>query len=109
MLCADEIRLYINFDMNSMAESLKSLEHCIYRIKNWMLQNLLMLNDGKTEIIYFWISLRVGNCKITSINSVHNLGAYFDLLLNMEEFILKKVQDCQWQIHKIAKIRKYLS
>ena len=34
MLYADDTQLYINFDMNSMAESLKSLKHWIHSIKN---------------------------------------------------------------------------
>ena len=53
MFYADDTQLYIHFDSNSMAESLKILQHCIDSIKKWMLQNPLMLNDEKTEIIIF--------------------------------------------------------
>ena len=60
-----------------------------------------MLNDEKSKI-------RVGDCKITSTNSVHNLGVYFVSLLNMEEFILKRCRHYQFQIHKIARICKYI-
>ena len=55
------------------------------------------------------ISIRVGDCTITLTRSVRNLGAYFDSRMSMEEFITKKCRACQLQLHKIARIRKYLS
>ena len=55
------------------------------------------------------ISIRVGDCTITPTRSVHNLGAHFDSQMNMEQFIIKKCRACQLQLHKIARIRKYLS
>ena len=55
------------------------------------------------------ISIRVGDCTITPTRSVRNLGVYFDSRMNMEEFIIKRCRACQLQLHKIARIRKYLS
>ena len=78
-----------------------------------------MLHNEKGEIIIFGsrnnleklpsISPRVGYCKITCTKFVRTLGAYFDSLLNMEEFILKTCRACQFQIYKIARVRKYPS
>ena len=79
----------------------------------------MILYEDKTEVIVFGsrkylegmpsISIRVGDCTITLTRSVRNLGAYFDSRMNMEEFIIKKCRACQLQLHKIARIRKYLS
>ena len=55
------------------------------------------------------ISIRVGDCAITPTRPVRNLGAHFDSRMNMEEFIIKKGRACQLQLHKIARIHKYLS
>ena len=51
----------------------------------------------------------MGDCTITPTRSVRNLGAHFESRINMEEFIIKKCRACQLQLHKIARIHKYLS
>ena len=100
---------------SSMAASLQHLELCI----DGMSQNILKLNEDKIEVIVFGsrkylegmpsISIRMGECTITPTRSVHNLGAHFDSRMNMKEFIIKKCRACQLQLHKIARIRTYLS
>ena len=68
--------------------SLENLEHCIADIRQWMNQNLLKLNDNKTEIIYMASpycikslirpELHVGETRITSSSdSVTNLAIIF--------------------------------
>ena len=71
MLYADDTRLYVEFNKSSMAASLQHLELCIDGIKSWMSQNILKLNEDKTEVIVFGsrkylegmpsISIRVGD------------------------------------------------
>ena len=119
MLHADDTRLYVEFNKSSMAASLQHLKLWIDGINSWMSQNILKLNEDKTEVIVFGsrkylegmpsIFIRVGDCTITPTRYVHNLGAYFDSRMNIEEFIIKKCRACQLQLHKIARIRKYLS
>ena len=119
MLYADDTQLYVEFNKSSMAASLQHLELCIDGIKSWMSQNILKLSEDKTEVVVFGsrkylegmpsISIRVGDCTITPTWSVRNLGAYFDSRMNMEEFVIKKCRACQLQLHKIARLRKYLS
>ena len=100
-----------------MAASLQHLELCIYGIKSWMSQNILKLNEDKTEVFgsrkYFEgmpsISIRVGDCTINPTRSVCNLDAHFDSRMNMEECVIKTCRACQLQLHKIARIRKCLS
>ena len=75
MLYADDTQLYVEFNKSSMAASLQHLELCIDGIKSWMSQNILKLNEDKTEVIVFGsrkylegmpsISNRVGDCTIT--------------------------------------------
>ena len=102
MLYADDTQLYVEFNKSSMAASLQHLELCIDGIKSWMSQNILKLNEDKTEVIVFWIrkylegmpsiSIRVGHCTITPTRSVRNLGAYFDSRMNMGRVYHQKVQ-----------------
>ena len=70
MLYADNAKLYINFDINSMAESLKIREHCIDSIKNWILQNLLMLNDEKLKSLFLDQETAWKNCHLALLEWV---------------------------------------
>ena len=54
-LYADDTQLYISLDPDNelnFSSSLKSVDHCIADIRLWMTQNLLKLNDNKTNIRY---------------------------------------------------------
>jgi len=54
-LYADDTQLYTSLDPDNelnFSSSLKNLEHCIADIRLWVTQNLLRLNDNKTNIIY---------------------------------------------------------
>ena len=120
MFYADDSQLYVTFDAKSAnTHSLRTLESCVSDIKKWMLSNMLMLNDGKTEVIIFGsrhnmqlvpsIDVVVGDCTIKSVCSVRNLGAYFDSQMSMQEFVDNKCKSVQSQIRKIYCIRKYLT
>jgi len=53
-LYADNTQLYITLNHGNkltFSSSLKNLEHCIPDIQLWMAQNLLKLNDNKSNII----------------------------------------------------------
>ena len=45
--------LYCHNKYEYFSSSLKNLEHCIADIRLWMTQNLLKLNDNKTNL-YIW-------------------------------------------------------
>ena len=122
MFYADDTQLYIGFDPKSFiaTTTLTPLEQCVAAIKDWMEKNLLKLNDNKTELLLVGskyqhqnvissISLNVGDCKINNVDSVRNLGAYFDKYLMMDKFISMKVCSLQMQLRKIQRIRKYLT
>ena len=53
MLYADDTQLYVEFNKSSMAASLQHLRPFIDGIKSWMSQNILKLNEDKTEVIVF--------------------------------------------------------
>ena len=62
--------------------------------------NMLKLNDGKTELLllgfpYFIkknqvITIAVGDSYIESVLAVRNLGAFFDEHMSMDVFVHKK-------------------
>ena len=75
------------------------MERCIEDIRHWMVSDRLLLNDEKTESLLIGtrqqlskvepLPLRVGTMDIQPVNSVRNLGAWFDSMLSMETRIDK--------------------
>ena len=84
-----------------------------------MLQNKLMLNDGKTEFLIIGTRqqlvkvsadhITVGNAEVKSSSGAHNLGVWFDNVLNMENHVTRMCKSSFYYLYNLRKIRKYLS
>jgi len=71
-LYAGDTQLYIYISLGpdnelNFSSFLKNVEHCIADIRLWMIQNLLKLNDNKTNIIYLASPLCVKSLKIPAL------------------------------------------
>ena len=91
-LYADDTQVYISFEPGvsvSKETAISCLEACIKDIKIWMTNNLLKLNDDKTELIVITthsnssqnqhIGINIGDSLITpSSEPPRNLGVLFD-------------------------------
>ena len=118
-LYADDTQLYTTFDPNNSADAMKRMEACIAEIKAWMANNLLKLNDSKTEFIIFGTaqdiakisqqSVTVGSAKVLPSKVVRDIGAMLDTSLTMKTHINSTTRSCYSQLRGISKIRKYLS
>ena len=119
---ADDSQLYISFtpgDLHSENQSLSVLENCVQEIREWMLQNKLRLNDGKTELLLIGkqphisksavSSVSVGSSSITQNDSARNLGFYFDTNMDNRSHI-EHICNLSWfYLRNLSAIRKYLS
>ena len=95
------------------------MEKCIADIWHWMVSDRLVLNEEMTEFLLIGICqqlskvaplpLRVGTMDVEPGNCIRNLGAWFDLMLSMETHINKVCSSGFYYLHKIRRIRKYLS
>ena len=67
---ADDTQLYLAFSPDVQVEdeaALNSMRDCIHDLRNWMIEDRLMLNDDKTEMMltgtpggalgYFWVGM----------------------------------------------------
>ena len=117
---ADDTQLYIQFNQKvNFEDNKESLEKCIREVRAWMSQNMLKLNDDKTEILllgsaynlkqFSSVAIKVGDTEIPSKLSVNNLGSVFDAKLNMSDFVAKKCQSALFYLRSISRIRKYLT
>ena len=98
----------------------KEVPNCIAKLKKYMNQHYLKLNDGKTEIIVFGNStfkgqltingtfLDSGKC-IRFAESVKYLGVFFDSLLSFDKQITSIVSSSYASLRKISSMKKCVS
>lgn len=104
ILYADNTQLYVT--SNWASNVVRHLELCIDEIGLWMRDNLLLLNDSKTEVVLFSNrfsqggllecpiveSLRTGDSTVNTTSCVKHLGLYFENHLTLREHVKKLCQ-----------------
>ena len=88
---ADDTQLYLSFrplESTCEAEALDAMDKCIVDVRSWMINDKLMLNDDKTELLVIGTSkqlskvsvssIRVGDVDVIPVYSAKNLGSWFD-------------------------------
>ena len=124
-LYADDTQLYISFQPGvsvSNETAISCLEACIKDIKDikaWVTNNLLKLNDDKTELIVITthsntsqnqhIGINIGDSLITpSSEPPRNLEVLFDSTCSLNDHVSKICKSINYNLYSIGKIRKYL-
>lgn len=119
-LYADDTQLYIFFEVRgNPTTAVQRMEACVHRIKVWMEENSLKLNDDKTDVIVIASphhstkvnipSIRIGSSDISPSPTVRNLGVTLDKTMNMKEHIKKTCAAAYCHLRNIASIRRCLS
>ena len=121
-LYADDTQLYIAFkpcSSTSKTDAIARVEACVEDIRIWMTNNLLKLNDDKTELIVITskddvarslnVSVNVGgHTIIPSKDPTRNLGVLFDSTCCLDTHVSKLSKSINFNLYSIGKIRKYL-
>jgi len=99
--------------------TIKNIEACIADIKDWMTNNMLKINDDKTEVIVFGtrmklsqlgdIGIKIGESIIKPSQSVRNLGVVYDPCLSMEPHISTVCKAAYYNIRRISHVRDILT
>ena len=119
---ADDTQLYLAFSPAVQGEDefvFKAMADCIQDLRKWMIEDWLMLNDDKTELMLIGTrqqlkkvnlnSITVGNTTIEAKSVMRNLGSWFDRHLDMSAHISKLSSSAFYYLHNISRIRKFLS
>ena len=96
------------------------MERCIAQIQQWLSQNCLKLNDGKTELMVIGqpaqlkkitsdINITIGDSVISGSSSARNIGAVLDSGLSMDEQIKNICRSCNISLRSLSKIRSCLT
>ena len=111
---SDDIQLYIELPVISNSFDNLALIDCINMVKNWFLQNSLMLNMNKTQLLNIsrtssvFTSDIIDSITFVPCNNVKNLGFIFDDNLNFSDQIANVCKSTNYQLYKIRSIKKFL-
>ena len=117
---ADDTQLYMTMDHsnNDWRDGLARIELCVSEIKGWMKQNMLKLNDDKTELIVFTsnykqdlyndLSITIGDTVVDCSSQVKDLGVIFDRVLSLRQHVSYTSRACRFPLRNISRIRKYI-
>ena len=118
---ADDTQLYIQFNPNNPGEinqALSTLSECIMDIKQWMLSNMLQLNDSKTDFFVCAnsrclsslsdVSLQVDSEIIQPSTKIRNLGVEFDQAMRMSDQVTSICRSVNFSLRNLSRIRMYI-
>ena len=96
---ADDTQLYMTMDHsnNNWRDGLTRIQLCVSEIREWMNQNMLKLNDDKTELIVFTskykqdlyndLSITIGDTVVDCSLQVKDFGVIFDRVLSLRQHV----------------------
>ena len=103
---------------NDWRDGLARIELCVSEIREWMNQNMLKLNDDKTELIVFAskykpdlyndLSITIGDTVVDCSSQVKDLGVIFDRVLSLRQHVSYTSKTCLFHLRNISRIRKYI-
>ena len=115
-LYADDCQIYIEFGEDENIGD--RITQIIMNVKKWMTRKWLKLNDNKTVFTYIGNNENVktllkefsvcGN-KLELTKATKDLGVIIDESFKLENQISEVVKICNYQLRKIASIKKYLT
>lgn len=117
---ADDSQMYVFIKpKDEWSGKQTSIESCVNDVSLWMEQNMLKLNDSKTEVMFFapksrrhaikGLNLSVGCHTITPNASVKNLGVFWDTFFTMEVQVRAVSRACNYHLRNIGRIRNYVT
>jgi len=117
IIYADDTQLYITFNRCDAKQIIPVIERCVKDIKCWMIVNMLMLNDSKTEILHFKSrfvqsvdipSIQIGDSEVETTSAARNLGVILDSNMTMSNHVKSICKSASFALYRIGKIRNFL-
>ena len=119
LIYADDTQLYVTLDSSDRNAQITKLEECVCAVKKWTTANKLLLNENKTEVIYFTsrftrditpvTSLTIGLLEVLVANEARNLGVVMDKHMTLSTHVNNICKSSFFAISKIGQIRKFIN
>ena len=119
---ADDTQLYIGTNASTLVHQVASMESCIQRVHNWLLNNGLHLNPSKSEVIALFnprskplealaesiTFISVAGSPIKLQSSIKNLGAHLDSNLSFDKQVSETCKASYFHIRALRHIQSSL-
>lgn len=116
----DDTQLHDSFAPDRALAASQNIEKCIIKVKTWMTENKLKLNDDKTESLLIKSSralctvplpaaLKVGDCDVTFSAYARNLGFTVSDDMSLDKHVTNVCRSAFLEIRRISSIRKFLT
>ena len=108
---ADDLQLQMSAPSDRISELLYSMQSCIGDVNAWATENMLKLNDNKTELMLVTskrtkhlhnlpTSITIGNAQVPFKQSVKNLRFTLDCHLTMNAHVSNIDQTCYFELRR---------
>ena len=117
MIYADDTQMYLVMQKSDQRLCLSKLETCAKDIVFWMMENKLMCNSSKTEVVHFSSrylsresigSVNIAGSDVKTTSKVNNLGVMLDRCLTMSTHVSNLCKSASFALKRIGNIRHYL-
>jgi len=119
ILYADDVQMFMSSPPLAVTEAINTMETCVAQLQIWLSSQKLILNPKKSEFIIFSsrhnvqyltnLSIQIGGHRITSSDSVRDLGVFLDYQLTLSVHVDKIRRQSFMLLRLISKIRRFLS
>jgi hypothetical protein len=119
---ADDVQVYVFFNPKipgDAACAIFKLQSCVEELSQWMLTNMLKLNDSKTEFFIATsphtmsrlsdIKIHIGNADIVLSNTIKNLGVTFDSAMTMSDHITSLCKTINFLLWNLSRIQRFIT
>lgn len=117
MMYADDTQVYLVVKRSDPIPSLVKIENCVKDLISWMMNNKLVCNSSKTEVIHFSSrhlpsqpiqSITIDDNLIWTKSDVRDLGVRLDGHLTMDVQVKNICKSAALALRRVGTIRKYL-
>jgi hypothetical protein len=117
---ADDTQIYLSFDLLNIGDAISKMENVISKVREWMADNFLCLNDDKTEFMVITSDRRlsklashvpvihIGEESINTSPHARNIGFIFDQTLSLDKQIASTCKSAWFHLKNLSRIKNYL-
>ena len=102
---ADDTQLYMtmNHSNNNWRDGLASIQLCVSEIQEWLIQNMLKLNDDLftskyKHNLYNDLRITIGDTVVDCSSQVKDLGVIFDQVLSLRQHVYYTSKTCRFRL-----------
>jgi hypothetical protein len=119
---ADDVQIYTFCNPKvpgDAACAIFKLSMCIKELREWLMINMLKLNDSKTEFFIAassynmprldGVTITIGDVDISASTTIKNLGVTFDVAMNLSDHVTAMCKSINFHLWNLSRIRRFIT